>query len=100
MPLTPSLPPVVVRPAHRPAGGGASGDPSTASRRGTAAVRGAPAVLGAVTIVSDLGESLVKRSLGVKDSGHLFGESGGFLDLADSLLLVAPVSLAYIAFLA
>lgn len=56
--------------------------------------------LGLVVIVSDLCESLVKRALDVKDSGHLFGESGGFLDLADSLLLVAPLSLAYIAFLA
>jgi len=58
------------------------------------------AVLGVVVILSDLCESLVKRALDVKDSGSLFGESGGFLDLADSLLLVAPVSLAYIAFLA
>lgn len=56
--------------------------------------------LGALTVFSDLGESLIKRSFAVKDSGHLFGESGGFLDLADSLLLVAPVALAYTAFLA
>lgn len=58
------------------------------------------AVLGVVAIVSDLGESLVKRALGVKDSGRVFGESGGFLDLADSLLLVAPAALAYTAALA
>ncbi|MFT7462660.1 MAG: phosphatidate cytidylyltransferase, partial [Pseudohongiellaceae bacterium] len=56
--------------------------------------------LGALTVFSDLGESLIKRSFAVKDSGHLFGDSGGFLDLADSLLLVAPVALAYTAFLA
>lgn len=55
--------------------------------------------LGVIAIVSDLCESLVKRALGCKDSGTLFGESGGFLDLADSLLLVAPVALAYTAVL-
>ena len=55
---------------------------------------------GLVAIVSDLCESLIKRSLGCKDSGTLFGESGGFLDLADSLLLVAPSALAYTAVLA
>lgn len=54
-------------------------------------------VLGALTVVSDLSESLLKRSCEVKDSGTLFGESGGFLDLADSLLLVAPLVLAYTA---
>jgi phosphatidate cytidylyltransferase len=54
-------------------------------------------IIGAVTVVSDLSESLVKRSCAVKDSGTLFGESGGFLDLADSLLLVAPLVLAYTA---
>lgn len=58
------------------------------------------AAIGVVAIISDLCESLVKRALGCKDSGRLFGESGGFLDLADSLLLVAPVALAYTAFLA
>lgn len=50
-----------------------------------------------LTVVSDLSESLLKRSCEVKDSGTLFGESGGFLDLADSLLLVAPLVLAYTA---
>jgi phosphatidate cytidylyltransferase len=56
-------------------------------------------VLGAVAVLSDLTESLLKRARGVKDSGTLFGESGGFLDLADSLLLVAPCALAYTAVL-
>ncbi|GJM21801.1 MAG: hypothetical protein DHS20C15_17160 [Planctomycetota bacterium] len=55
--------------------------------------------LGALTIVSDLSESLLKRSCEVKDSGHVFGESGGFLDLGDSLLLVGPFALAYTALL-
>jgi CDP-diglyceride synthetase len=42
----------------------------------------------------DLLESRLKRSLAVKDSGSLFGPSGGFLDLVDSLLLSIPVALA------
>jgi phosphatidate cytidylyltransferase len=41
----------------------------------------------------DLLESRLKRSLGVKDSGSLFGPSGGFLDLVDSLLMSVPAAL-------
>lgn len=55
--------------------------------------------LGVIAVMSDLTESLLKRARGVKDSGTLFGESGGFLDLADSLLLVGPCALAYTAVL-
>jgi CDP-diglyceride synthetase len=54
-------------------------------------------VIAATAIASDLAESLLKRSCEVKDSGTLFAEGGGFLDLADSLLLVAPLTLAYTA---
>jgi phosphatidate cytidylyltransferase len=55
------------------------------------------AVIGVLAIVSDLGESLLKRSCNVKDSGRFFGTSGGFLDLIDSLLLVGACALAYTA---
>jgi len=55
------------------------------------------AAIGALAIVSDLGESLLKRSCEVKDSGRFFGSSGGFLDLIDSLLLVGACALAYTA---
>ncbi|HZL99518.1 MAG TPA: phosphatidate cytidylyltransferase, partial [Planctomycetota bacterium] len=58
------------------------------------------AVIGALAIVSDLSESLLKRSCGVKDSGRFFGSSGGFLDLIDSLLLVGACALAYTAAIA
>jgi len=55
------------------------------------------AVIGMLAIVSDLSESLLKRSCSVKDSGRFFGTSGGFLDLIDSLLLVGACALAYTA---
>lgn len=41
----------------------------------------------------DLLESRAKRWAGVKDSSTVFGPSGGFLDLVDSLLLSVPAAL-------
>ncbi len=56
-------------------------------------------VVGVLGQVGDLAESLLKRSVGVKDSGAFFPGHGGVLDRLDSLYLVIPVSaLCFYAF--
>lgn len=56
--------------------------------------------LSAVVVVfatwGDLVESLLKRTLGVKDSGHMIPGHGGMLDRFDSVLMAIPAMYIYI----
>jgi len=67
--------------------------PKCASILGIPAIAGfiVGLLTGAAAVLGDLGESAVKRSAGIKDSGVIMPGRGGILDSIDSVALAAPV---------
>lgn len=60
-----------------------------------AAMAAAGVVLGIVGQIGDLAESVIKRSLGAKDTGGLVPGHGGVLDRLDGLMFNAPALFYY-----
>ena len=58
------------------------------------------AALAVTATIGDLGESLIKRDLGIKDMGAILPGHGGLMDRLDSLLPCAAVSWLLLAVLA
>lgn len=54
------------------------------------------ALIGVVGQLGDLGKSVLKRDLGIKDFGNLFGPHGGVLDRLDAPMFTMPLAYLYL----
>ena len=66
--------------------------------RGTWFLLLAAVFMAAMSVVGDLVESLIKRSVGVKDSSGLLPGHGGVLDRIDALLPTLPLAMMLSSF--
>ncbi|MGL4523956.1 MAG: phosphatidate cytidylyltransferase [Spirochaetia bacterium] len=73
--------------------------PEAFGQRGLIYVIGMGFCCGIAGIIGDLFESLLKRSVDMKDSGNFFMGRGGVLDSFDSLMFVAPVYYYFMLFI-
>jgi phosphatidate cytidylyltransferase len=53
-------------------------------------------LLSLAAVAGDLAESVLKRCVSIKDSGHSLPGIGGVLDLTDSILFTAPLFYFYL----
>jgi phosphatidate cytidylyltransferase len=54
-------------------------------------------VVGLTSLLGDLTESLMKRDVGLKDSGNLLPGHGGIMDRADSYIFTAPIAFYFVS---